>query len=131
MSHHPLGAIISYNQKMRPQPTRTSTSAETKTPDICNLKIDKESLILDSAPVIFNFHIQYSNLTLSIKIQYSNSIFKFNIQYSNSTFKFNTEIQYSNSIFNIQYSIFVIQHSNSIFNIQLICVKLIPTNIQP
>ena len=91
------------------QPIIVSTSAETKTPGVCNLKIYPESFISDSAPVIFKFHnqysifnIQHSILKFNIQIQYSNSVFNIKIKNSNSTFKVN--IQYST--FNIQYSIF-------------------------
>ena len=70
------------------QPIIVSTSAETKTPGVCNLKIEPESFISDSAPLIFKFHNQYSifNIqysTFNTQIQYSNSILKFSIQYSN------------------------------------------------
>ena len=75
----------------RPQTISVRKSAETKTPDVCNLKIEPESIRSYSAPVTFNFYIQYSI---------------FNSQNSNSILKFNIQIQYSNSIINIQ-----IQHS--------------------
>ena len=38
ISRHSFGAIISYQNQI-PQPISVSTSAETKTPDVCNLKI--------------------------------------------------------------------------------------------
>ena len=84
-------------------------SAETKTLDVCNLKIEPMSLRLESSPVTFNFYIQYSifNIQYSIfNIQYSNSILKFNTQIQYSTFKFNIQLQHSSSIFNIQHSTF-------------------------
>ena len=52
-----------------PQPISISTSAETKTPDFYNLKIETESFRSDSVPVKFKFHIQYSILKFNIQIQ--------------------------------------------------------------